>query len=221
MRIILLGAPGAGKGTQSKLISSLFNIPQIATGDILRNAKEKCTPLGIKAESYMSRGELVPDDIILALMEETLSSPMCKNGFILDGFPRTIPQAEGLDTIMKKLGVNLNAVINIEVNEKNTIKRLSARRSCLSCGKVYNLNTNPPRTAGICDDCGGELYQREDDKEKTIKHRIKVYKKQTEPLKKYYRRKNLLHFIKGDSTIAGVYEEIRSILTETLKNERG
>ncbi len=212
MRLILLGPPGVGKGTQAKLLSQKYNIPQISTGDILREAVSEGTALGKEAKKYMDQGDLVPDDIILGMVEETLQSDKCKDGFILDGFPRTVPQAEGLTKIMEKRNIQLDAVISLEVDDQVVIDRLSARRTCVDCGAIYNLKTNPPEEEGICDKCGGELILRDDDKPETIKNRLDVYKKQTEPLVDYYRKKDVLVTINGGGSIDEIQQEIQEKL---------
>ncbi|MBO8182591.1 MAG: adenylate kinase [Archaeoglobus sp.] len=212
MNLILLGGPGAGKGTQAKLIVSKYNIPQISTGDMLREAVAKQTELGKKAKEYMDRGELVPDEVVIGIVKERLAQPDCEKGFILDGFPRTLKQAEALDKILEELGKKIDAVINIAVPEDEIVKRIVNRRTCKKCGAVYHLIYNPPKEPGKCDKCGGELYQRDDDKEETVKERIRVYKAQTEPLIDYYSKKGLVYNVDGTKSIEGVFEEIKKIL---------
>ncbi|MGI6443006.1 MAG: adenylate kinase [Synergistaceae bacterium] len=192
MRIILLGAPGAGKGTQAKSITSKYPIAHISTGDILRANVKEATDLGKNAKSYMDSGKLVPDDIIIAMIENRIKEADCKDGFILDGFPRTISQAEALDTMLKNLGVSLDVVVELEIEDDVIIKRLTTRRSCKSCGEIYNTLFNPTKLEGVCDKCGGEVVQRDDDKESVIKNRLSVFYEQTAPLIEYYNKKKLL-----------------------------
>jgi adenylate kinase len=213
MNLILLGAPGAGKGTQAKKIVEKYGIPQISTGDMFREAVAKGTELGRKAKEYMDRGELVPDDVVIGIVKERLSQPDCEKGFILDGFPRTLKQAEALDTMLEELGKKIDAVINVDVPEEEIIKRIVYRRTCRSCGAVYNLIYSPPKEDMKCDKCGGELYQRDDDKEETVKARLKVYREQTEPLINYYAQKGVLHNVDGTKNIDEVYSEIEKILS--------
>jgi|Deesub1362B_J571_1020462.scaffolds.fasta_scaffold00166_59 adenylate kinase len=212
MNLILLGAPGAGKGTQAKLIVSKYNIPQISTGDMLREAVAKQTELGRKAKEYMDKGELVPDEVVIGIVKERLAQPDCEKGFILDGFPRTLKQAEALDGILDELGKKIDAVINVAVPEDEIVKRIVNRRTCKKCGAVYHLIYNPPKESGKCDKCGGELHQRDDDKEETVKERLRVYKAQTEPLIDYYSKKGLVYDVDGTKSIEGVFEEIEKIL---------
>ncbi|NIV10359.1 MAG: adenylate kinase, partial [Aliifodinibius sp.] len=189
MHIILLGAPGVGKGTQAKLIMEKHQIPQISTGDILRAEVQNETELGKKVKAIMDKGELVSDELMLQIIEKRLKQPDCQKGFILDGFPRTIPQAEGLDEILVKLGdINLKA-IDIAVPDEEIVKRLASRRICSQCGTPYNLLVNPPQTDDICDVCGGAVIQRDDDKEETVRKRLSVYRENTEPLIHYYKQK--------------------------------
>ncbi len=212
MNLILLGAPGAGKGTQAKLIVEKYGIPQISTGDMLREAVAKGTELGKKAKEYMDKGELVPDEIVIGIVKERLQQPDCEKGFILDGFPRTLKQAEELDKMLEELGKKIDAVINVSVPEEEVVKRIVNRRTCKNCGAVYHLIYNPPKEEGKCDKCGGELYQRDDDKEETVRARYKVYKEQTEPLIEYYSKKGLLYNVDGTKSIEEVFEEIQKIL---------
>lgn len=208
MRLILFGPPGAGKGTQAQLLSSRLGVPQIATGDILREAVREGTELGRLAKQYMDRGELVPDDVVIGIVEERLRRPDCARGFILDGFPRTIKQAEALDEILARMGVKLDAVINLEVDEEEVVRRLANRRTCRSCGAVYHLIFNPPRREGVCDRCGGPLYQRDDDREETVRNRLKVYREQTQPLLRYYEERGLLRNVNGNLSIEEVFNGI-------------
>lgn len=173
MNIIMLGPPGAGKGTQAKMLVEKFGIPQISTGDMLRAAVAEGTELGKKAKEYMDKGQLVPDEVVIGIVEERLKKSDCEKGFILDGFPRTVPQAEALDKILEKMGKKIDYVINIVVPDVEILKRLTGRRTCKQCGAMYHVIYNPPKQEGVCDKCGGELYQRDDDKEETIKNRLK------------------------------------------------
>ena len=182
MRLILLGPPGAGKGTQAKRLASGLGAPQISTGDILRQAVSDGTELGRKAKSFMDRGALVPDEVVIGIIEERLRRHDCARGYILDGFPRTLPQAEALLRTLTSIQASLDRVLSIEVPEEELVKRLAGRRVCRACGYMYHVKTNPARQAGVCDKCGGSLYQRDDDKEETIRHRLRVYREQTEPL---------------------------------------
>ena len=217
MNLIFLGAPGAGKGTQAKMVSEKYGIPQISTGDMLREAVAKGTELGKKAKEYMDRGELVPDEIVIGIVKERLQQPDCEKGFILDGFPRTLAQAEALDEMLKELGKKIDAVINIFVPEEEVVKRIVYRRTCKNCGAVYHLIYNPPKEDNKCDKCGGELYQRDDDKEETVRERYRVYRENTEPLIEYYRKKGILYDVDGTKDIKGVWEQIEAIL-EKIKS---
>lgn len=211
-RVVLLGPPGAGKGTQAKLLQEKFAACQISTGDILRKAVTEKTPLGQEAAQYIDRGALVPDDVIVKLVAERLKEKDCEKGFILDGFPRTIPQAESLDTILKEMGLSLNRVLSVQVPRAVVIERLAGRRNCKNCGALSHMVFNPPKKAGVCDRCGGELYQRQDDEEETVVNRLKVYEKQTAPLVNYYRERNLLREIDG----VGAVDEIRGRVLSAL-----
>lgn len=197
MNLILMGAPGAGKGTQSAKISEKYNIPAIATGDILRGAIKAGTELGLSAKSYIDAGKLVPDDVVIGIIKEYLSTEACKNGFILDGFPRSIPQAEALDA----LGVKIDIVLSIEVPDEKIITRMSGRRVC-SCGASYHIEYNAPKTEGVCDKCGSELYIRNDDAAETVANRLKTYHAQTEPLKDFYAAKGILVTVEGQEEVA-------------------
>ncbi|RUM33139.1 MAG: adenylate kinase [Archaeoglobus sp.] len=212
MNLILLGPPGSGKGTQAKLIVEKYGIPQISTGDMLRDAVAQGTELGKEAKKYMDAGQLVPDEVVIGIVKERLQQPDCEKGFILDGFPRTIPQAEALDKMLEELGKNIDAVINIQVPEEEVVKRIVNRRSCRNCGAVYHLIYNPPKEDNKCDKCGGELYQRDDDKEETVRQRYKVYKEQTEPLVEYYEKKGILYNVDGTKNIDEVFNDINAIL---------
>ena len=214
MRAILLGPPGCGKGTQAKILIDNYGIPQIATGDILREELEKGTPLGKQAQSFMDKGQLVPDDLVIQIIEARLKQDDCAGGFILDGFPRTIAQAEALDKTLTALGLKLEHVFNIEVGDDELIKRLTGRRICKECGASYHIIFNPPREEGRCDTCQGELYQRDDDKEETIRNRLKVYQDQTAPLITFYHKKKILSSIDG----VGSIEQITARLKAAVNN---
>jgi len=209
MNLILLGAPGSGKGTVSKLLVDKFGLVQISTGDILRGAVKAGTPIGKKAQEYMTRGDLVPDSVIMGIMEERLQESDCQKGFILDGFPRTIPQAEDLNKLLLKLSIKLDLVVNLEVPEAELLKRLTSRRTCSnsSCQAIYNVISNPTKVEGVCDKCGSPTIQRDDETETAIKHRLKTYDEKTAPLIGFY--KNEDYFISADSTESKtVYDEI-------------
>jgi len=208
VRIILLGPPGSGKGTQAKFLSKRYGIPHIAMGDILREEVAKKTPLGEKVNVYMSKGELVPDEIVIEVLKKRLQEADCTNGFILDGFPRTLNQAKALDNMLSELNLKIDAVIYIEVPDEEIMKRLSLRRTCKVCGRIYNLHYNPPKQDGKCDVCGGELIIRNDDKPEVIKNRLKVYNEQTKPLVNYYETHKLLIRINGVNTIDKVFQQI-------------
>lgn len=197
MKLILLGAPGAGKGTQSARISEKYNIPAIATGDILRGAIKEGTELGLSAKSYMDAGKLVPDDVVVGIIKDYLSTDACKNGFILDGFPRSIPQAEALDA----MGVKIDIVLSIEVPDEKIISRMSGRRVC-RCGASYHVDYIPPKVENVCDKCGDTLYVREDDKAETVANRLKTFHTQTEPLKEFYAAKGILATVEGQEEVA-------------------
>ncbi|GJQ20076.1 MAG: adenylate kinase [Bacteroidia bacterium] len=214
MRIILFGPPGVGKGTQAKLLAEEFAIPHISTGDLLRAAVKNKTPLGMKAQEYMSQGNLVPDEIMIGLIEEVLSSKKASKGFILDGFPRTVAQAKALDALFERMGIALDRVISLRVEHDEVIRRLAARRMCRQCGRIYNLHQLDDETTK-CQDCGGELYQREDDKPETSRHRLEVYLKETKPLKDFYRRSGRFTQIDGMKDIPVVHKTLLDLL---LKN---
>lgn len=197
MNIILLGAPGAGKGTQAAVICEKLNIPTISTGNIIREALKNGTEMGLKAKSYMDAGKLVPDEVVIGIVKERLAQDNCANGFILDGFPRTIPQAEALDA----MGVVIDKVIDIEVADEVIVNRLSGRRVCEKCGRPYHLESLKPKAEGICDDCGGTLVQRKDDSIETVKARLDIYHNETEPLKDYYAKQNKLVVVEGQDTV--------------------
>jgi adenylate kinase len=205
MRIVLLGAPGAGKGTQAKKIIEKYPIPQISTGDLLRAAVAAGTALGKEAKSFMDKGELVPDSVVLGMVEERLKQDDCKKGYILDGFPRNTKQAEALDSMLGSLGLPLTAALSVDVPFEDLMKRLTGRRTCKSCGQMYNIYYNRPAKENVCDKCGGELFQRDDDKEETIKKRLEVYNAQTSPLIDYYGKKGILKSVAGTGSIDEIF----------------
>ena len=210
MKLILLGAPGAGKGTQAANICERYGIPAISTGDALRAAIKEGTQLGLEAKSYMDAGKLVPDEVVIGLIKEKLASDACKNGFILDGFPRSIPQAEALDA----MGVKMDVVLSLEVADEKIVERMSGRRVC-SCGASYHVKNNPPKVEGVCDKCGAELYIRDDDAEATVRKRLDTFHAQTEPLKDYYGAKGILVTVEGreevEDTSAAVLEALAAV----------
>ena len=211
MKLILLGAPGAGKGTQSTKISDKWNIPAVSTGDMLRAAVKEGTEMGLSAKAYMDAGKLVPDEVVIGIIKDYLSSDKCKNGFILDGFPRSIPQAEALDA----MGVEIDAVLSIEVADEKIIERMSGRRICSGCGASYHVVYNPPKQAEVCDACGGSLYIRDDDAAETVIKRLTTYHNITEPLKGYYEKKGILLCVDGkekvEDTTASVFEALEKV----------
>jgi len=214
MNLILFGPPGAGKGTQAQFLVETFRIPQISTGDMLRAAVKAGTPLGLKAQNIMERGGLVSDDIVLGIVAERISQEDCADGFVLDGFPRTIPQADALDKILTEAGRTIDYVISLEVDTDELVKRLSGRRSCSACGKGYHVVFDPPAHEGICTVCGATLVQRDDDREETVRNRLSVYEDQTAPLKEYYYVKKILCSINGMGAIAEIQQRIATALVK-------
>ncbi|KPJ67760.1 MAG: adenylate kinase [Syntrophobacter sp. DG_60] len=212
MDLIFLGPPGAGKGTQAKMLIEHYNIPQISTGDILRAAVAEGTDLGKKAREYMEAGKLVPDGVVIGIIEQRLKQSDCEKGFILDGFPRTVAQAEALDKVLENMGRKIDHVVSVDVPSEELIKRLTGRRTCKNCGAMYHVMFNPPKSQGICDKCGGELYQRPDDNEETVKSRLDVYEQQTSPLIGFYNNKGLVRRIDGRGGIKEIFEQILKIL---------
>ena len=212
MKIIMLGAPGAGKGTQAKQIAAKYSIPHISTGDIFRANIKNGTDLGKKAKEYMDQGLLVPDELTCDLVMDRIAQDDAKNGFVLDGFPRTIPQAEALDAALTKIGQSMDYAIDVDVPDENIINRMSGRRACLNCGATYHIVSIPPKKEGICDTCGNELVLREDDKPETVKKRLDVYHDQTQPLIDYYNGKGILKSVDGTQPMEKVFEDIVSIL---------
>jgi adenylate kinase len=217
MDLILLGPPGAGKGTQAELLIERFDIPHISTGDIFRAAIKEGIPLGKEAKRYMDSGQLVPDEIVIGIVKDRLVKNDCKSGFLLDGFPRTVAQAESLGGFLTGLGRNIAAVINIQVDFQILMTRLTGRRICRNCASVYHVKTKPERISGVCDQCSGELYQRDDDLPETVSKRLEVYQAQTEPLIKYYREKGLLLDFDGEDSIPAIFEKICGALESGLR----
>ena len=212
MKIIMLGAPGAGKGTQAKLIAEKFGIPHISTGDIFRANIKEGTELGKEAKQYMDKGQLVPDELTVRILLDRVAKDDCKNGYVLDGFPRTIPQAQVLDNEVAKLGDKIDYAIDVDVPDENIIRRMSGRRACLKCGATYHIEHVPPKKEGICDVCGSELVLRDDDKPETVKERLAVYHKQTQPLIDHYSRFNILRTVDGTQDVQVVFDSIVKLL---------
>ena len=212
MKIIMLGAPGAGKGTQAKLIAEKYGVPHISTGDIFRANIKNGTELGKEAKEYMDKGLLVPDELTVRLLLDRVAQDDCKNGYVLDGFPRTIPQAEVLDKKLTKLGDSVDFAVDVDVPDENIIRRMSGRRACLNCGATYHIVNIPPKKEGICDVCGSELVLRDDDQPETVKNRLKVYHEQTQPLIEYYTAKGVLRTVDGTLPMEEVFDAIVKIL---------
>ena len=212
MKIIMLGAPGAGKGTQADMICSKYNVPHISTGDIFRANIKNGTELGMTAKGYMDRGELVPDSLVVDLVIDRIHQDDCENGYVLDGFPRTIPQAEALDAALANAGEAVDYAINVDVPDENIVTRMSGRRACVKCGATYHIKYNAPKQEGICDNCGSELIQREDDKPETVLNRLSVYHEQTQPLIDYYDGKGIVKNIDGTKDLNDVFADITAIL---------
>ena len=212
MKIIMLGAPGAGKGTQAKMIADKYGVPHISTGDIFRANIKNGTELGMEAKKYMDQGLLVPDELTVRILLDRVAQDDCKNGYVLDGFPRTIPQAEVLDSELTKLGDHIDYAINVDVPDENIVKRMSGRRTCLTCGATYHIEHVPPKKEGICDVCGSELVLRDDDKPETVKNRLNVYHEQTQPLIDFYTEKGVLKTVDGTVPMEEVFAAITAIL---------
>lgn len=214
MKIIMLGAPGAGKGTQAKMIADKYQIPHISTGDIFRANIKNGTELGKEAKTYMDKGALVPDELTVRILLDRVAQPDCEKGYVLDGFPRTIPQAEVLDQELTKRNEKIDYAINVEVPDENIVRRMSGRRACVSCGATYHMVHIPPKKEGLCDKCGNELILRDDDKEDTVKNRLSVYHDQTQPLIEYYSGKGVLQSVDGTIDMMDVFKRITDILGE-------
>ena len=213
MRLILLGPPGAGKGTQAKMLKEKFGIPQISTGDILRKAVSNDTELGKKAKAYMGDGQLVPDGIVIELIKEKIKEDDCAGGFILDGFPRTIVQAEKLGETLEEMKLGIDAVIDFEVDPQELIVRLTGRRSCSNCGAMFHDETRPPEKTGVCDHCGSKLYQRPDDNKETILKRLEVYENETAPLKEFYRKQGNLKTVEGRGSAEEIFSQVCALIS--------
>lgn len=212
MRLLIMGPPGAGKGTHAKLICNEYNIPHISTGDMFRSAIKLGTEEGLIAKEFIDHGDLVPDDIVIGIVKEKIQEDDCKNGFLLDGFPRNIEQAKSLDIILKECNIKIDSVLNLQVSNDILIKRISGRRVCSKCGETYHIENHKPKTEGLCDYCGGKLIQRKDDTEKTVINRLEIYDKQTKPLLKYYEKQNLLKNINGAGDVKVVFGQIKELL---------
>jgi adenylate kinase len=212
VNLILLGPPGAGKGTQAKMLVKRYKIPQISTGDILRSAVKDETPLGLKAKSFMDAGGLVPDEVVVGIIRDRLSESDCRVGFILDGFPRTVGQANALKSVLAGEGLTVDHVLSISVDSSELLKRITGRRTCRSCGRGYHVEYDPSRVAGKCDECGGELYQRDDDREDTMSNRLQVYEQQTAPLIEYYANESLLRPVLGVGSIDDIQARLVAIV---------
>ncbi len=214
MRIILLGGPGSGKGTQAKKLTDELGVPQISTGDIFRAAMKEGTPMGLKAKTFMDKGELVPDDVVIGVVQERLTQPDLDKGYMLDGFPRTVAQAEALDKILSEQGKNIDHAVLVDVPDEELVGRLSGRRTCKNsdCGCMYHVMFNPPKSEAKCDKCGMDLYQRDDDSEATIRERLTVYNKQTAPLIDFYEKKGLLRRVKGVGPIDEIYASVKKAI---------
>jgi len=212
VRLVLLGPPGVGKGTQAKLLQERLGVPQISTGDLLREAVARATPIGLKAKTYMDAGELVPDDVIIGIVEERLAKPDAREGFLLDGFPRTVPQAEALAALLDKHSIPLDAVLALEGNEETLVRRLSGRRVCSSCAATYHVDNAPPKVEGVCDQCSGSLIVRDDDRPEAIRNRLQVYARSTAPLLDFYRERGQLLTVDASGTAAEVFEAVWAAL---------
>ena len=212
MKIVMLGAPGAGKGTQAKMIAEAYGIPHVSTGDIFRANLKEGTELGKQAKVYMDKGELVPDELTVKILLDRVAKDDCKNGYVLDGFPRTIPQAEVLDKALSELGESIDYAVDVEVPDENIVRRMSGRRACLSCGATYHIEHIPPKKEGICDTCGSELVLRDDDKPETVQKRLTVYHEQTQPLIDFYTAKGVLKTVDGTQPMDKVFADIKAIL---------
>ena len=212
MKIIMLGAPGAGKGTQAKMIAEKYGIPHISTGDIFRANIKEGTPLGMEAKGYMDKGQLVPDELTVKILLDRVAKDDCKDGYVLDGFPRTIPQAEVLDKALTEMGDKVDFAIDVDVPDENIVRRMGGRRACVTCGATYHIEHVPPKKEGICDKCGSELILRDDDKPETVQKRLAVYHEQTQPLIEFYTKKNILKTVDGTVDMMDVFKAITDIL---------
>lgn len=214
LRIVLMGPPGCGKGTQGKMLGERYGIPQLSTGDMLREAVRNKTAVGRGAAEFMNRGALVPDELIVAVMRERMGQPDCARGVILDGFPRTEGQAVALDRMLAEMGRGLSAAISLDVADRAVVERLAGRRQCRACGTGYHVRFKPPAVPGRCDRCGGELFQRDDDRAETVEQRLQVYREQTAPLIEYYRRQGLLRNVLGEGSIEAIFEKLCAVMDE-------
>ena len=214
MRIILLGAPGVGKGTQADFIASKYHVPKISTGDLLREGVAKQTALGLKAKAFMDRGDLVPDDVVIGLVQEKLGASECAAGFLLDGFPRTVAQADKLSDLLTAKGLSINHVVHFVLPQEEIVRRLSGRRNCSTCPAIYHIESIPPKEEGVCDQCGGALVQRSDDRPETVQSRLTVYEQQTAPLIDYYKRKHLLFELDGSGSVETVQDRLVELLSK-------
>ncbi len=212
MNVIMLGPPGVGKGTQAMELSKICGIPQISTGDILRANVKQGTPLGLQAKAIMERGELLPDAVVIGIIAARLEEPDCESGFILDGFPRTVAQADALEEMLTRQGKRIDHVINVQAGDEVLTRRISGRRTCRSCGRMYHVEYDPPSSPGICDTCGGELYQRDDDREGTVQRRLEEYRAKTQPLIQYYSGRGLLREVDGEAPRETVLKSMRELL---------
>lgn len=212
MKIIMLGAPGAGKGTQAKKIAEKYQIPHVSTGDIFRSNMKEGTELGMKAKAYMDQGALVPDELTIGMLMDRIAKEDCKNGYVLDGFPRTIPQAESLKNALSENGQKIDFAVNVDVPDENIISRMAGRRACVACGATYHIVYNPPKTEDVCDICGQKLILRDDDKPETVKKRLAVYHEQTQPLIEYYDKEGVLANVDGTQDLKKVFSDITAIL---------
>jgi adenylate kinase len=212
MKVVMLGAPGAGKGTQAKKIASDYDIPHISTGDIFRENIKNSTPLGEKAKGYMDQGLLVPDELVLELIVDRFDAPDCVDGYVLDGFPRTIPQAKALDEALDNKNDKIEFAIDVDVPDEVIVSRMAGRRACLNCGRTYHVDTLRPKVEGSCDYCSTQLVLRDDDKPETVKKRLQVYHEQTQPLLDYYKEKGILYSVDGTGNIDNIYNEITNVL---------
>ena len=218
VRVIFLGPPGAGKGTQADRLATEWGVPHVATGDMLREAAQNGTRLGLEAKRYMDSGALVPDEVVIGLAEERLGEPDAVRGWVLDGFPRTVPQAEALDSLLRRTGIELDRVVFFDVSRAELLRRLTGRRVCRECGAAFHLVFNPPAKADRCDRCGGPLYQREDDAESAVAHRLEVYTKQTAPLLDYYQQRKILTAVPGEGKVEDVTSAVRQGLRLTVRS---